>query len=309
MASNGAGSERSATGSIGQNQELKALVSLIDEPDPGNYHAIRERILAYGLEAIPELEAMLDRHFGESVQDRVLNLIHEIQYDDIYRSLRAWIADDSHDLLKGFFIVSRYQYPNLDDGEIRSRIDQITRDVWLEINDDLTALEKVKVINHVLFDIHGFVPNRSDLHNPSNFFINTLLETRKGSPLSLGILYILVSQKLDIPVYGVNLPQHFILAYGQGYTVDPANVPGPEDVLFYVNPFNRGAVFTRNEIELFIRHSKLQPEPAFYSPCSNKVIIRRLLTNLIFAYEQLQKKEKAGELGRLLGLLEHPGAS
>jgi regulator of sirC expression with transglutaminase-like and TPR domain len=288
----------------GEPGELKALVSLVDEPDAINYERIRERILAYGPQAVPELEAALDRHFSDTVQQRLVDLIQEIQYDSLYSELRIWAADGGIDLLEGFLLVSRFQYPNLDDVEVRTRIDQIARDVWLEINEELTALEKVKVINHVFFDIHGFAANKAELHTPQNFFINTLLETKKGSPVSLGVLYMLIAQKLDIPIYGVNLVQHFILAYGEGNAVVSGELPTADQVLFYLNPFNRGTVFTRSEIELFLRHLKVTPEPSHYTPCSNKVIIRRLLTNLVFTYESLKKKEKAGELGRLLGLLD-----
>ncbi|HRY98819.1 MAG TPA: transglutaminase-like domain-containing protein [Bacteroidales bacterium] len=296
--------ERAPLQRQGDLSELRALVSLIDEPDERNFAHIRERILAWGDAAIPELEAAFDRHFQDGVQQRLVDLIQEIQYGTLYHELEAWAAGGGLDLLEGFLLVSRFQYPNLDDVEVRTRIDQIARDVWLEINEGLTALEKVKVINHVLFDIHGFAPNKAEQHTPQNFFINTLLETRKGSPVSLGALYLMIAQKLDIPIYGVNLAQHFILAYTEGHAVVAGELPGAEQVLFYLNPFNHGTVFTRSEIELFLRHMKISPEPSHYTPCSNKVIIRRLLTNLVFTYESLKKKEKAGELGRLLGLLD-----
>lgn len=284
--------------------ELRALISMVDEPNEKNYRLIREKIIAYGGEAVAELEDILDREFGELVQDRVVHIIQEIQYDQVYAELKEWVAEGSSDLLKGFLIVSQYQYPNLDDVDVRTRIDQLTRDVWLEINEDLTALEKVKVINHVLYDVHQYGANRAEMHAPQNFFVNTLLETKKGSPLSLGILYILIARKLDLPIYGVNLPQHFILAYTQEDALFSESLPPAEEVLFYLNPFNRGAVFTRNEIELFIKQVKIKAEPSFFSPCSNKVIIRRLLTNLVFSYENLKKKDKAGDIGRLLGLLD-----
>lgn len=285
--------------------ELNALLSLIDEPNEVNFKMVRGKIVSYGLEAVAELEGILDRQFSELVQERVLDIIQEIQYGQVYADLKQWVAGETDDLLKGFLIVSQFQYPNLDDVEIRTQIDQITRDVWLEINDELTALEKVKVINHVLFDIHAFTANRAELHTPQNFFINSLLETKKGSPLSLGVLYILIARKLDIPIYGVNLPQHFILAYAQTNTFRSANeLPPVDDILFYLNPFNRGTVFTRNEIELFLRQIKLSVEPEYYAPCSNVVIIQRMIHNLAISYESMKKKDKAAELRRLLVLLD-----
>lgn len=284
--------------------ELRALLSLLDEPDADNYILIRDKIISYGEAAVPELEALLDQHFNEIVLQRVMDLVQHIQYDAVYDALKIWAARGAEDLLQGFLIVSQYQYPNLDDVEIRTRLDQLTRDVWLEINNDLTALEKVKVMNHVLFDVNGFSASKTAEYSPQDFFVNTLLETRKGSPVSLGILYLLVAHRLDIPLFGVNLPRHFILAYVQERQGMGVRLPGADEVLFYLNPFNRGTVFTRNEIDLFIKHMKLKPDPAHYSPCSHKDIIRRLLNNLVFSYEQMKKPEKAGDIGRLLSLLD-----
>jgi len=170
-------------------------------------------------------------------------------------------------------------------------------DAWLELNDNLTALENVKVLNHILFQVHHFEGNRIEPYSPDNLFIHTLLESRKGSPLSLGILYIIIAQKLNIPVFGVNLPQHFILAYASELGM---SLPDTEDVLFYIDPFNKGSVFTRREIELFVRQLKIKPDPAFFSPCSNIDIVKRMINNLIFAYNQAGNQEKAEKFHRLL---------
>lgn len=284
--------------------ELHALLSLVDEPNDENYILIRDKILSYGEAAVPELEALIDRQYNETVLQRVMDLIQNIQYDAVYAALKLWNEQGADDLLQGYLIVSRYQYPNLDDVEIRVRLDQLIRDVWLEINNELTALEKVKVINHVLFDVHGFAASRTESHTPQDFYLNTLLDSKKGSPVSLGILYMLVAHRLDIPVFGVNLPRHFILAYIQENPLSRRRFPGADEVLFYLNPFNRGTVFTRNEIDLFIRHIKLKPDPAHYSPCTHRDIIRRLLNNLVFSYEQAKKPGKAGDIGRFLSLLD-----
>jgi regulator of sirC expression with transglutaminase-like and TPR domain len=100
---------------------------------------------------------------------------------------------------------------------LRKQVQQIKHDVWLEINDELTAMEKVKIINHILFDVHQFSGNIANYHAPQNSFINSVLETKKGNPVSLGILYMIIAQELQIPIYGVNLPEHFIVAYVDEY--------------------------------------------------------------------------------------------
>ena len=75
-------------------------------------------------------------------------------------------------------------------------------------------------------------------------------------------------------------------------------------ILFYINPFNQGTVFTRREIELFIKQMKAKPEKSFFVPCSNSDIILRLINNLIFSYTQLGNSEKIEDLENLLSAFE-----
>ena len=73
-----------------------------------------------------------------------------------------------------------------------------------------------------------------------------------------------------------------------------------DDVLFYLNPFNRGKVFTRNEIDLYIRQMKLDADESYYLPCDNKTNIQRLIEDMIFAYIKMGYKGKVSELEKLL---------
>jgi hypothetical protein len=72
-----------------------------------------------------------------------------------------------------------------------------------------------------------------------------------------------------------------------------------EDILFYINPFSRGAVFTKKEIDAFLKQLNLDPDPVFYRPCSNLDIVKRLLQNLIYSYEKLGYPSKKEELQNL----------
>ena len=195
----------------------------------------------------------------------------------------------------------RLKYPSLDEKNIVIVIEQLKMDIWVELHENLTALENVKVLNHMLFDIHHFEGNKDDMTSSQSNYVNYLLESKKGSPLSLGMLFIILAQKLGLPVYGVNLPQHFILAYLATTGLDH---PGKDDVLFYINPFNNGAVFTRREIDLFIGQMKYKPADSFYTPCSNPDIIRRLINNLIFSYNKNGETDKIEDLETLLTAFE-----
>lgn len=286
-----------------KNTELDALVSLIDEPDDTMFGQVKEKIFSYGLEAIPALEDAWDGSTDNHVQSRIETIIHQIQFDHSFNELKKWKNQRSEDLLKGFVLVAHYQYPELDENAIITQVGKMIQDVWLELNNNLTPLEKVKVLNHIFFDVYGFKGNKKDIHSPKNSFINDIFETHKGNPISLSILYMVVAQSLKIPVYGINLPQNFILAYMGGMIMDMKSITA-KDVQFYLNAFNKGAVFTKREIELFLRQINLEPEDKFFLPCDNITIIKRVLNNLIFSFEHSGNKEKSAEIKKLQQALD-----
>jgi regulator of sirC expression with transglutaminase-like and TPR domain len=290
--------------SYSNDKELVALISLLDEPDQVMLEKIRSRIFLYGTSVIPVLEREWENVKDDRVQQRIETLIHQLQQDHLFSDLKKWVIEGCIDLMKGFILVSRHQYPVLDEEKILSRINQIRQDIWLELNDNLTPLDKIKVINHVLYDVHKFTSNKVDILAPQNSYINTVLESKKGNPLSLGMIYLSMAQSHGIPVFGINLPQHFVLAYTNELVEKDQTVADEHDILFYINPFNRGAVFTRREIELFIKQLNLRPEKSFYYPCDNLTIIRRLIKNLKTGYENAGDLEKTDELDELARALD-----
>jgi regulator of sirC expression with transglutaminase-like and TPR domain len=286
-------------------KELNALINLLDDPDEEIFSMVKGRLMSLGHEVIPVLENVWEMGdpFNNLVQTRIETIIHKIQFDTINQSVRNWVNQGSADILTGAIIIARYQYPDLDEKKLKNKLDQISRDVWIELNDHLTALEKVRILNHIIFDVHGFSGNTINYHAPQNSYINNVIESKKGNPLSLSILYAIVAQKLGIPIYGVNLPQHFILAYVDSESTEDQYIGQDGEVLFYINPFSRGAVFSKNEIDAFLKQLNLEADEAFYQPCSNIDIIKRLITNLIYSYDKLGYPSKKEELQELLKTL------
>jgi regulator of sirC expression with transglutaminase-like and TPR domain len=284
------------------NKELEALISLLDEPNEMTYRTIREKIFSYGPAAIPPLESAWENSFNPDIQRRIEEIIHSIQRDELKKDFISWSKEQSHDLLLGYMLVTRFQYPDISLEAITKKAGQISQDVWLELNNNLTGLEKVKVINHILFDIHKFTGSVSNMTSPENYYINNLLDTKKGSPLALGLLYIIIAQSLKIRIRGVDLPRHFVLAYLDDQSGRDESEAGSE-VLFYINPFNKGAVFTQNEISLFIKQLKLDPKSEYFRACDNPTILRRLMNELIFIYEQSGNTQKAEDLKDLRDLV------
>ncbi len=287
-------------------KEIKALISMIDDPDKDIYKQIASKIFLYGNEIIPYLETAWESNPDPAVQKRIEELIHQIQLDSLKSELSLWKKQNQNDLLYGWIIVTKYKYPDLKEEDIRLELNNIRKDIWLEMNDDLTALEKVKVFNHIFYNTYGFTGNTENFHDPHNHFVNKVLETKKGNPLSLGLLYILIAQSLDIPVKGLSFPEHFILAY-ISQTFNPHDLKKEhEEALFYINPFSKGNAFSHQEAEWFLEQLNIEPSPDLFQPCTNSEIIERMLFSLITAYEKQQDLTKAKEVKQLFDIIIKP---
>lgn len=281
-------------------KELESLIKLLDDPDAEVSQHVEERLLSYGNEVIEYLEGAWEQSFDALLQERIENLVHKIQYNSVKKELELWYHGGAFDLLQGVIIINKYQYPDMDPLKIINQIEEIKREIWLQMVYEMSAIEKVKIINHVLYSIYNFSGNTTNHQDPQNSYISQVLESKKGNQISLAIIYAVIAQKLDIPIYGVNLPQHFILAY-----IDEAKeYISEEGVLFYINAFNKGFIFSRRDVDSFLKQLNLTPAKEFYEPCKNEDIIRRILRNLISAYTKLGYDDKVRETEELLEVLE-----
>ncbi len=279
-------------------KEIEAIITLLDDPDNEIFSEISKNLLDKGDAVIPELEKAWERTLNEDVQERIETLINDIQFNTVEKNLLNWYMSGGNDLLEGAYWVARFQYPALQFEELTVQIDRIRRDIWLELNNNLTALEKVRIINHILFEVYRFSGNNTNFYAPQNSFINQVLEQRKGNPISLSIIYSVIAQRLDLPIFGVNLPKNYILAFQDKYAFDEE-----DNILFYINPFNKGAVLGRREIDYFLEQQKIDSSESFYKPCSNIDTIQRLLLNLILSFEKLGYAEKLSRVQKLLKIL------
>lgn len=279
--------------------EVKSLIRLLDDPDAEIYNHVHEKLFSYGTEAIEYLETAFTEAFDAIQQERIANLVHEIQFTTLKKDLELWYHGGSFDLLRGILIINRYQYPDLDEQKVINQIEAIKRDIWIQMNNEGSPVEQIKLVNHILYSIHGFSGNTTNHRDPQNSYISQVLETKKGNQISLAIIYSIIAQKLDIPVYGVNLPQHFILAYLD----ESRETEFDGGILFYINAFNKGMIFGRRDVDMFLKQLNLQYDKQFYEPCSNTDIIKRVIRNLISAYEHLGSSDKVDELNELLNIL------
>lgn len=274
-----------------ENKEIKALVSLLDDEDKEIATHVEEKILSMGEVIIPFLESEWESTFDPSVQRKIEDLIHTVQYKSLVEKLKDWKEKESDNLLRGMWLVATYQYPDLEYKKIKKDIDKIYYEAWLSHRTYASPFDQVRNLNNVIFTKMNFSANTQNFHSPGNSMINIVMESRRGNPIALCIIYMMVAHRLRMPVFGVNLPNLFVLTYKS------------EETQFYINAYNKGLVFSKADIDNYISQLKIQTSEKFYQPCSNIEIIQRVLRNLIVAFEKLNEAEKANEVKDLLKIV------
>ena len=276
--------------------ELKALISLLDDEDQEVVQHVEQQIRQMGGQMIPFLEAEWEGSFNADLQKRIEELIHDLQYESVLDRMRDWKNGGGMDLLEGLWIVATYQYPDLSLNKLKQDVEQLFYDVWVDFKPDMHPDEQIKAMNSAFFSKLKFAPNTKHFHSPANSMINQVLESRRGNPITLCVLYMLIAKRLNLPVYGVNLPNLFVLTY--------KNSSG---IQFYINVFNRGLIFTTKDIDQYIDQLNIKRLDTFYQPCTNADIVRRVLRNLTLAFEKNGDIERVQEVEQILATVRDDG--
>lgn len=283
-------------------KEFAALIALLEDPDAEVYNPISKKLVTEGLPLVPLLEKAWESSANELLQVRIEDILHQIQLLNAKQNVLDWSESGATNLLEGALNIAKYQFPDLEYEVIDSHINKIKQKVWLEFNESLTALEKVKVLNHILYGVCGFTGNIDNFFDPNNHYINTLIETKKGGPVVMSIFYSIVAQRLGMPVFGVSLPKNFLLAYEDRYR-QTEDENEPHSVLFYINPFNRGAVLGRKEIEQFLTQNSIEHKDEYFKPCSNRTTISQLIASLMISYQKVGNTSIVDDLRMLLDIV------
>ncbi len=274
------------------NTELKALVSLLEDDDPKVQHMIWNKIESLGESVIPFLEDQWDDTKDADLQTKIEQIIHDVQFNSLKKQLTLWKFNGGEDLLTGMYLCGKYHFPDMELIGLEQQIKQLSLEAAKLFHSNLHPYDQIRALNRFFFTVNQFRPNRKNFHSPSNSFLNVVLESRKGNPLTLSVIYLLVANILGIPLSGVNFPNLFILTFKDA------------SKQFYINVYNSGLIFTRSDVDDYLKQAKLQHRDHYFQPCSNIEIVIRNIRNLIGCYEQLNETEKISEMQELLSILQ-----
>ena len=281
-----------------ENNEIKALLHLIDDPDEEIYHTVSDKIVSLGKAIIPNLEHLWETIDSESTQERIELLIHRLHFRDLCIEFDNWL-DQSGDLLSGSMIIAKYHYPDLSSNFVFQEIEKLRRNIWLELNNYLTPMERINVLNSIFYNYYKQNGIEINYENPDQFLINKTLENKCGNSISNGIIYLILTHLLDMPVKAVHIPRQFLLGYfdEQFDVLNPSGHPS-QKILFYIDPFS-GQMYSHKDIESYFKRLSIAPTPSYFRPMSSVRVIQFLLDELSKCFDNENNRYKMDELLQL----------
>ena len=285
------------------NKEISALFHLIDDPDEEVFNAVSSRIINYGKGIIPNLENLWENTVREDIQERIEILIHRLHYRDLTEEFTQWNKNIHQDLLTGALMVARFQYPELVTAQVYQEIERLRRNIWLELNSYLTPLEQVNVLTSILYNYYSLRGTEIGYQHPEEFLINKQLESKRGNTIANGILYLILSELLDVPIRAINIPRQFVLGYFKSDYDFTRHTENPlYKTEFFIDPLS-GQVFTHKDVENYFKRVNVPPVASYFKPLSNKRIIQHLLEEFSKCFDDDKSRYKQKELLALAELI------
>jgi len=244
-----------------------AFRALLDDTDPVVRAALVAEFARRGDGAVPLLHTLAQG------QDRSLAwhaawFLQQLKVSDPVAEFRSFIRSLHYELETGALLLGRIHAPALDIGVCCATFDELAarcRELMVEPS---TAREKCRVLNRVLFHEYGFRGNAEHYTDPLNSFLDEVLARRKGLPITLSIVYILVAQRVGLTLEPVGLPGHFLA----GCFLESAP--------FFIDAFEQGALRTPEELLTALRRHHVAPTLADLAPTPVREVLCRCCRNL-----------------------------
>ncbi len=283
---------------------LKALFTLIDDPDEEIYSSVSEQLVSYGKPIIPNLEYLWEITPNEDIQIRIERIIHRLHFSDLLEDFTEWKNSAHHDLLFGALLVAKFHYPEIQATPVIQELEKIKRTVWLELNSYLTPLEEANVLSSIIFNYYKLKGNEINYHLIDEFLIHKVLELKKGNTISNGILYQLLCEKLDINARMINIPKQCIIAFYQSdFSQNDLDETVQDQIQFFVDATS-GQLYSHKDIDDYFKKIGISSQPAYFKPLSNKKIIQIVLKEIAKCYNTYETDYKREELIQLIDLMK-----
>jgi len=272
--------------------EIRSLITLLDDEDESVYATVRERLLTYGHTALDYIPYLEEQSSVAALRfNHVRDLLLRSMIKEQLRSVRR-LPNGDIDLEEGVFVLSRYRYRDIDPLRYTEQLNTYASELKETLSSVTDKTELFRKTITFFVEEKGFNGNRGDYFSDENHYVNRVMDTKVGIPITLSVVYLLVGKRINLPIHGIGLPGHFVLRY----------TPGPGQHIYF-DPFNSGKVLTAADCEELVKNLGFNFTDEYLSPVSNRQILERILRNIIVMLEKRQEKDRVETIRQFIDTL------
>jgi regulator of sirC expression with transglutaminase-like and TPR domain len=272
-------------------KQKQSLFRLLANEEGQTLTLLKQQLLDKGEGAVPEFEGWLKEVNGSPAETHIFDVVKQLKYGSCHKEFldfcsQASISED-FDLEDGAFLLAMTEFPATRMDKYRSVIDDLVAEIRIQMAREGNP-SAIRAVSHVLHEKFGFRGNREHYFDSDNTYINRLLDRKLGVPITLSLLYLILGKRLDVPIFGVALPGHFIVGW-QGK---------------YFDPFNRGRPLKEEDCAKLVESHNQDFHQQYLMPATPHQVMGRMLRNLIRVYEKEEDHTRVARVTKYLNALE-----
>ena len=275
--------------------EIESLMLLLGDPDPFVQEQVQLRFMELGNRAIPILDQIRVETKNKEEKKRAKDVLYKLTFTSLKEDFAELLLEgvgNRAQLERAVMTLARFGNPTLRESEYVKKLDYFADMIRSSLRYNRSEREEMQTFMKFIFEDLNFRGDNKDYHNPANGFIDQVIERRKGLPISLSLVAMFIARRLQLPVFGVNLPIHFMLAF----------VGEKEEQL--IDPYDQGAEVSYDQCYFFLKKNNVTPKPDHFKMASDLNILARCIRNLMHSYERNEEHERVRDLKSLLELVE-----
>ncbi|MFM8808445.1 MAG: transglutaminase-like domain-containing protein [Chthoniobacterales bacterium] len=248
-----------------------ALMRLLADDDEQTVRMVKERLAEEGSAGLDDLRdlAGCDNPLAAL---HARDVVHEVVQREALEKFEDLcpVFGDGSDLEEASWLLSAALLRGFEAASYRQRLEAWGAELKRRLRRASGDRHRVEIMTDFLASELVFVGNTDDYYNERNSLLPCVLDSRKGIPISLTLVYMLVGQRAGMKIDGVNLPGHFLARHGA--------------VLF--DPFHQGRVLARRDCEEILRRQNQKLEDWHLAAAGARQMLTRILANLLYVYHR-----------------------
>jgi regulator of sirC expression with transglutaminase-like and TPR domain len=247
-----------------------SILALLADEDSDTAALVQNQLVTRGPELLADLRELLPAASGRA-ERRLKETIAQIAGDEAEQKFGKLCANfpDEGDIEDAAWTLAAVVAPGEDFDAMRRQLDKWGATLAHRLLGKDTVIQQCNTMAALLGSELGFKGNEDDYYAEENSLLPRVIEHRRGNPITLCLVYIAVGKRAGLNVQGVGLPGHFVVRVGG----------------VFFDPFHAGRRLQLEDCQKLLESQSLELQPHHLLPCKPRVMLARILNNLLHAAE------------------------